>query len=477
MNICTIVARNYLAHARVLARSFRQVHPDGTCSVLVIDDPNGFIDAAAEPFELLTIDQIGLGDPERMAASYDVMELSTAVKPWLLRHLLERPGVDSVMYLDPDIRIFQSLEEIDRRAREHNVVLTPHFTKPLPRDDLKPSEEDILIAGTYNLGFIALGASETADALLEWWSERLENHCLNDPAKGRFVDQRWIDLAPGLWPGIDVLRDPGFNIAYWNLPTRKLEIDGDGYRVDGRPLRFFHFSGFDPLRPGELSKHQNRIEVAADSALTRICQEYARELLDANFKEVSGWPYGWNEMGNGLELDRPARAVFRDAVEVGAFGDSVFDEPGAERFVDYLKADAGTNGDPGVTRYAQAVWDARPDFRAIFPSIEGDNGPAFVRWLHATSGDTGIPTELLPPLRRRRTATRRSRSRGKRSPASTSSVTSARSEASARRRGRCTRPCWRAAFPRRRSTPRPIRLRYRRASGGSRTRTIPTTTT
>ena len=201
MNVCTIIARNYLAHARVLAKSFRAIHPDGTCSVLVIDDPSGFIDPAEEPFELLTIDQIGLDHPERMAASYDVMELSTAVKPWLLRTLLDRPGVDSVMYLDPDIRVFDSIEEIERRARGHNVVLTPHFTTPLPRDDRKPSEEDILIAGTYNLGFIALGPGETAHQLLDWWSERLETHCLNDPAQGHFVDQRWIDLAPGIWSG------------------------------------------------------------------------------------------------------------------------------------------------------------------------------------------------------------------------------------------------------------------------------------
>ena len=51
-----------------------------------------------------------------MAAIYDVMELSTAVKPWLLRHLLERPGVDSVTYLDPDIQVFDSLDEIVERG-------------------------------------------------------------------------------------------------------------------------------------------------------------------------------------------------------------------------------------------------------------------------------------------------------------------------------------------------------------------------
>jgi glycosyltransferase involved in cell wall biosynthesis/SAM-dependent methyltransferase len=400
VNICTIIARNYVAHARVLAESFRKVHPEGTCSVLVIDDPSGYIEPAEEPFELLTIDRIGLPDPARMAAAYDVMELSTAVKPWLLRTLLDRPGVDSVIYLDPDIQVFSSLEEVVERALRHDVVLTPHFTAPLPRDGRKPSEEDILIAGSYNLGFIALGAGETAHALLDWWSERLENDCLNEPAQGRFVDQRWIDLAPGLWPGIDVLRDTAFNIAYWNLPTRSLEDDGaGGYRVDGEPLRFFHFSGFDPRRPTDLSKHQNRIDVGADPALTRICREYADELLSHGFEQAIGWPYGWDAMANGISLDRAARRVFREGAEVGAITEPVFAEPGAQRFAEYLrKSDVGGRGSPSVNRYAKALWDTREDFRRIFPSIDDFNGPAYANWLHMSSGDTGVSVELLPSI-------------------------------------------------------------------------------
>jgi glycosyltransferase involved in cell wall biosynthesis/SAM-dependent methyltransferase len=397
VNICTIIARNYVAHARVLAESFLAQHPDGTCSVLVIDDPDSFIDAESEPFELVRIGDIGLPDVERMAASYDVMELSTAVKPWLLRTLLARPGVEAVAYLDPDIQVFASLAEIDERAREHEVVLTPHFLDPLPRDGRKPAEEDILIAGTYNLGFIGLGAGETSSALLDWWSERLEKDCLNDPAQGHFVDQRWIDLAPGLWPGIDVIRNPAFNIAYWNLATRKLEDDGTGgYRVDSEPLRFFHFSGFDPRHPTVLSKHQNRIRVAADPVLTRICGEYAAELMSHGFEEANGWPYGWDRMPNGIKLDRGARSVFRDGVESGELGNSIFSPEGAERFVAYLRERPGLRAfSGGVNRYAKGLWDTRPDFREAFPNIEHD-GAAYVDWLHAVAADAGLAAELLP---------------------------------------------------------------------------------
>jgi glycosyltransferase involved in cell wall biosynthesis len=395
VNICTIIARNYLAQARVLARSFKEVHPDGNCSVLVIDDPAGYIDPAVEQFELLTVHDIGLPDAERMAAFYDVMEFSTAVKPWLLRTLLARPGYDSVSYLDPDIQVFSSLQKIEDEAVRHGIVLTPHFTKPLPRDGLRPAEEAILIAGSYNLGFIGLGAGPTADELLDWWSERLENECLNDPANGHFVDQRWIDLAPSFWPDLFLLRETNYNIAYWNLPTRTLEIDGSGYKVDGQPLRFFHFSGYDPRRPRDLSKHQNRVKLAGNPALQRICDAYGELLKESGYEEAARWPYGWDTTADGVKIDRIAREMYRDGVDTGRFQESIFGEPGAREFRDYLTETVAGGGDTSVTRYAATLWEERPDLRAAYPDISGSGAAGFVDWLHAFGTETGVSGEFL----------------------------------------------------------------------------------
>ncbi len=395
MNICTIIAKNYLAQARVLARSFNEVHPDGNCTVLVIDDPTGFIDPAEEQFELLTIHDIGLPDAEQMAAIYDVMELSTAVKPWLLRTLLARPGVDSVSYLDPDIQVFSSLIKIEEEAKAHGIVLTPHFNKPLPRDGRQPAEEDILIAGSYNLGFIGLGAGNTADELLDWWSERLEKDCVNDPANGHFVDQRWIDLAPSFWPDLFLLHETNYNIAYWNLPTRTLEIDGDGYKVDGEPLRFFHFSGYDPRRPDDLSKHQNRVALREDVALARICDAYGKALLEADFEATREWPYSWDEAANGLRLDRISRDLYREGNEAGRLTGNPFDPRGAAELTEYLTATIHGTGEAAINRYATKVWGQRQDLRDIFPDIEGASAAAYLEWMGEFGPETGASLDVL----------------------------------------------------------------------------------
>ena len=77
-----------------------------------------------------------------------------------------------------------------------------------------------------------------------------------------FVDQRWMDLLPGFIDRVAVLRDRGYDVAYWNLHARPAGARPPtaGVPPDGAPLRFLHFSGFDPLDPTHLSKHQNRIE-------------------------------------------------------------------------------------------------------------------------------------------------------------------------------------------------------------------------
>ncbi|HEY4095230.1 MAG TPA: methyltransferase domain-containing protein [Baekduia sp.] len=336
MNVCTIVAKNYLAHARVLARSLSAQHPDSQLTVLVLDDLDGYVDPAQEPYRLLGPADLDCEPFEQMVSAYSVIELSTAVKPWLLRKLLTEQ--DHAVYLDPDIRVVSPLDEIRELAVEHGIVLTPHNLTPIPRDGRYPSEESILIAGAYNLGFIGLGRGPAADGLLDWWAERLATDCVVDPPSGRFVDQKWIDLVPGIWPETHLLRDPAYNIAYWNLHARTLEIDGDAAQptIEGRPVRFLHFSGYNPDRPDELSKHQDRIAFAERPDVKAVADLYGAALIEQGYRETSKWPYSL------------ARA------DHGAAGESVAGLDGVN-VVGYLNAELGVGE---VARQAIGALDA-----------------------------------------------------------------------------------------------------------------------
>ena len=132
--------------------------------VLLVDEPDGCFDAAAEPYELLTASDLGIG-PElwRMALRYEPFELAMALKPWLLRHLLERD--EQVVYLDADIRVFAPLDPVVEALEAHDIVLTPHFLDPVALDGKHPTESEITKAGAYNAGFLALRRGDSSAAL------------------------------------------------------------------------------------------------------------------------------------------------------------------------------------------------------------------------------------------------------------------------------------------------------------------------
>ena len=133
------------------------------------------------------------------------------------------------------------------------MLLTPHLTGPLG-DGKYPDERDILLSGTYNLGFLGVANTPNVHGLLDWWAERCEFLCVSDITHGMFVDQRWIDLAPGFADKVRVLRDPGWNVAYWNIKHRPLAGPPDAPTAGGRPVRFYHWSSFNPTRPHRRSR-------------------------------------------------------------------------------------------------------------------------------------------------------------------------------------------------------------------------------
>jgi len=388
VHACTIIARNYLAHARVLADSFFEHHPSSSFTVLVVDD-TGERALAGEPFEVLSPYDVGLERAEvhRMALIYDMKEFATALKPWLLKHLLRQ--AEDVTYFDPDIEVFASLDDVSALARERGIVLTPHTLQELPRDELLPSEEMLLRAGIYNLGFIAV--ARDASPFLDWWADRLARNCIVAVEDGIFVDQRWIDFVPALFEHA-ILRDPGCNVAYWNLHHRQVAWTARGYEVNGEPLRFYHYSGFTPDRPHLLSTHAGtvpRVLLEDQPDVRRLCQAYARRLRERGFGSVEDRRYRFDNLPSGLPLGRAIRRNVREAMLVAerAGEESVpdpFDPALEDAFLRWLGAPTGRAQRP---RYLNAVYRRRGDLRHAFPNVDGADAHSYLTWAETAGRD------------------------------------------------------------------------------------------
>lgn len=76
--VATIVAKNYLSFARVLAESFHRLHRHIPFFVLLADEPDRYIDPSQEPFHIVNLSELDIPQLERFRFHYAQQPLTYA---------------------------------------------------------------------------------------------------------------------------------------------------------------------------------------------------------------------------------------------------------------------------------------------------------------------------------------------------------------------------------------------------------------
>ena len=308
---------SYLNRARVLFQTLRRFHPDWELVALITDrPPDGFgFDLQREPFDrVVWASELPVPNFQGWLFKHDVVEVCTAVKGPFMREACGS-GVDAVVYLDPDTALFAPLDPLIEMLGEHDILLTPHLTDP--NDDPAAILDNDLSAsrtGIFNLGFVAIRTQGEGARFAAWWRDRLLAYCYDDIPNGLFVDQRWCDHAPALFDKVKVVRDPGCNVASWNLSRRSVAIGKDGrITVNGSPLRFWHFTKLGPLGDVMTKKY------ARDNfPVYEIWSWYKRQVSAATDAVI---PEGWWAFGaydDGSSIQKRERVLYRQREDLQA---------------------------------------------------------------------------------------------------------------------------------------------------------------
>ena len=326
MNICafTIVAKNYIGLARILGHSLYKVNPDINFKIFVADEfPQNVKSLPDNVVISRKVLDYSSEEWTDMSFKYDLTEFCTSIKPGVFKYLFAQ-GYDKVLYFDPDIYIFSSINTILQHLEDYDMVLTPQIAGIHVDYTGEHPEWAMNVNGIFNLGFCGMRKSLITDKIILWWQKRLKTECFADRTIGNFTDQKWMDWMPGLLGNehLYISHDLGMNMAPWNYFERELFKKNDTlyvrFRTNDNPqhesrLVFIHFAGYDYNKMKQGFIVRKRIENLQEYKDLHLATEIYCKAIANNkdiFDEFITLPYTYSSYDNGIPISTFHRRLY-----------------------------------------------------------------------------------------------------------------------------------------------------------------------
>lgn len=313
----TICAKNYLAQALTLKESFKRFNEEDFF-IFLSDEVDGEDLGKADVTEL---DESWIPKWKEMAFKYNVIEFSTAIKPFCFDKLFN-DGFEKVIYLDPDMYVVKNLQFIWDILAKKSIMLTPHFFEIYEGEfSGAVSDNSILSVGIYNLGYCAIAKTDNGRKIVTWWKNKLQDQCYDDRDDGTFVDQKWMNFVPAFFPDdVCISHNEGLNVAIWNLHERELVIENGMYYVKGirgqkDELSVFHFSGFDPFNNTVINRRHPQFNVNTFPSFKPIIEEYRQAVYANGYEKYHPMTYSFETFSNGENINNVQRRLFREYID------------------------------------------------------------------------------------------------------------------------------------------------------------------
>lgn len=337
----TCAAVNYLPKVRKLFASIRQHHPEFELVLALSDELPSSVQLQESTLDrILTPNDLSIDNLRQWVFFHDVVELSTAIKPFALQKLLDEPGVNRVVYFDPDMVLFSRIDDILETLKHNNLALTPHQVVPESTlDAVRDNEMGSLKHGVFNLGFIAVSNTAETKRFASWWAERLYHFCVADVPNGLFTDQKWMNFAPIFFDGVHILKSPRFNVATWNLTTRRVAGDMQaGFTVNGEPLGFYHFTGFDSGAHRTMAVKNG----SESPAVFELIKWYEEQTGNDASDPLSKLPWGYANFDDGSKIPKSARILYRARLDLRRAFPDPFTTATGKNFKQWIVQEFGT---------------------------------------------------------------------------------------------------------------------------------------
>jgi len=296
-----------LPKVKLLTESIKKYHPEAVIHLALADERPANVALDKDFASVWSVRDLGIENWQSWAFGHTIVELATAIKPFVLERLLAQDG-SRVIYMDPDTVLYSRLDDVLLQLESSSIVLTPHQTSPETSwQAVWDNEICSLKHGIYNLGFIAVSASPAGRSFAAWWRERCHRLCIDDIPNGLFTDQKWIDLVPALFPEVAIMRTPRLNVSTWNLSQRRIKRQNDQLMVNDEPLGFYHYTGFDSGAHKIMAQRYG----SESPVVYEMIDWYTRMISHTESDPLSKHAWAFSSFDNGEPIEKLQRRAYR----------------------------------------------------------------------------------------------------------------------------------------------------------------------
>lgn len=275
-HICTYFDFNFLPKGLALYHSIKRQNSEFNFYVLALDHNTYNYLINLHYYDLIPISFESYNEYFNLSPDkyLDRKQYYFSVTPNICLHIFKVfPGVDTLLYLDADVYVTNSLNPIYEEVGDASIAFCSHRFNPFYKFFTKNY-------GRYNVGVNFFRKSEIGlNCLLDWKSD-CDGWFPGKPGYPLdfFSDQIFLDEWPKKYKDLKIIMNIGVNTAPWNIANYKIEFKQDSYWVNDNPLIIYHFSSLRKIDINKWDCNTVPYFTSISGTLKKLYKDYITEI-------------------------------------------------------------------------------------------------------------------------------------------------------------------------------------------------------
>ena len=206
----------------------------------------------------------------RSTAEY-YFTLSPLWPKWLFDN---KPYIESITYLDADLEFHSSPQPLIDEAKDCSIGIIEHR--------FHPTFDISKYSGKFNVAWVHFKKDKEGLSCLNKWCDQCLDWCSDQPADGKFADQKYLDSWPDEFSKVHIYSNPGANLAPWNLNTHEITCRNGKLYSNNQKIIFYHFHMIKAYDGNHLSTSLDiyRVDVELKKQIVKyLYRPYIKKLL------------------------------------------------------------------------------------------------------------------------------------------------------------------------------------------------------